>query len=327
MQVDARSSVRAPSHSAHVESMFRHEALFYSGPEQLTVSAGAFIREGLEKDEPVLVMALAPSIALLRAELGMDAARVLFADVAEVGSNPARLIPAWRSFVKEHGVAGRPLRGVGEPIWCTRSPEELVECQRHESLLNIAFADSPFLSLLCLYDTDSLDPSIIAEAMRSHPTIVERGARRDSRAYTGLEEAGAPSNRGLSEPPAHAHELSFKRDTLDQLRRFVGQRAAEAGMDVDRRSDLVLAVNELATNSITHGGGGGIVHIWEEGEMVVAEVRDHGHIVDPLAGSQQPSPDQDLGRGLWLVNQLCDLIQMRSSDTGSVVRIHMRRDR
>jgi anti-sigma regulatory factor (Ser/Thr protein kinase) len=307
------------------EGTFRHEALFYSGPEQLANGAGWFIREGLAAGEPVLVMALAQSIALLRAELGSDVERVLFADVAEVGSNPARLIPVWRSFVKEHGMAGRPLRGVGEPIWCTRSAEELVECQRHESLLNIAFADTPFLSLLCLYDTDSLDPSIIAEAMRSHPTIVERGMRRDSRAYTGLEEADGASNRGLSEPPVHAHDLVFRRDTLDQLRRFVGQRAAEAGMSVERCSDLVLAVNELATNSITHGGGGGIVHVWDEGEMVVAEVRDHGHINDPLAGSQQPALDQDLGRGLWLVNQLCDLIQMRSSDTGSVVRIHMRR--
>jgi len=313
----------APVHPT--QGTFRHEALFYSDPEQLATGAGWFVREGLAAREPVLVMALAQSISLLRAELGADAERVLFADVAEVGSNPARLIPAWRGFVKEHGGTGRPLRGVGEPIWCTRSAEELVECQRHESLLNIAFADTPFLSLLCLYDTDSLDPSVIAEAMRSHPTIVERGIRRDSRAYTGLEEAGEPSNRGLSEPPPHAHELSFQRDTLDELRRFVGQRAAEGGMSVERRSDLVLAVNELATNSITHGGGGGIVHIWEEGEMVVAEVRDHGHFNDPLAGSRQPALDQDLGRGLWLVNQLCDLIQMRSSDTGSVVRIHMRR--
>jgi anti-sigma regulatory factor (Ser/Thr protein kinase) len=316
----------SPVQAQPLEGTFRHEALFYSGSEQLASSAGAFIREGLETGEPVLVMALAPTIALLRAELGVDAARVLFADVAEVGANPARLIPAWRSFVKEHGVAGRPLRGVGEPIWAARSPEELVECQRHESLLNIAFTDTPALSLLCLYDTESLDPAIIAEAMRSHPMIVERGIRRDSRAYTGLEEAGAPSRRHLSEPPTHAHELSFKRDTLDELRRFVGQRAAEAGMSVERRSDFVLAVNELANNSITHGGGGGIVHIWEEGEMVVAEVWDHGHIHDPLAGSQQPTPEQDLGRGLWLVNQLCDLIQMRSFDAGSVVRIHMRRE-
>ena len=316
-----------PLQAHPVQGTFRHEALFYSGGEQLASGAGAFIREGLDRGEPVLVMALAPTIALLRAELNVDAARVLFADVAEVGSNPARLIPAWRSFVKEHGVAGRPLRGVGEPIWATRTPEELVECQRHESLLNIAFADTPFLSMLCLYDTDALDPSIIAEAMRSHPAIVERGVRRDSRAYIGLEEASAPSKRHLSEPPAHAHELNFRRDTLDELRRFVAQRAAEAGMSLDRQSDLVLAVNELANNSITHGGGGGIVHIWEEGDMVVAEVWDHGHIHDPLAGSQQPTPDQDLGRGLWLVNQLCDLIQMRSFDAGSVVRIHMRRDR
>jgi hypothetical protein len=29
------------------------------------------------------------------------------------------------------------------------------------------------------------------------------------------------------------------------------------------------------------------------------------------------------GRGLWLTNQLCDLVQIRSGDAGTVVRAHV----
>ena len=67
---------------------------------------------------------------------------------------------------------GRRLRGIGEPIWADRSPDELVECQRHEALLNLAFADAGDFWLLCPYDVDALDPDVIAEAHHSHPAVV-----------------------------------------------------------------------------------------------------------------------------------------------------------
>jgi hypothetical protein len=38
--------------------------------------------------------------------------------------------------------------------------------------------------------------------------------------------------------------------------------------------------------------------------------RDGGHIADPLAGRHQLSEDDLSGRGLWIVNQLCDLVEL-----------------
>jgi anti-sigma regulatory factor (Ser/Thr protein kinase) len=306
------------------DDAFRHEAFLYEGESQFLDGTAQYVSAGVDAGEPVLVMVLPRKIELLRRELG-EAAPVLYADVQEVGANPARLIPAWRAFVKERGGGGRRVRGVAEPIWPGRSADEVVECQRHESLLNIAFADDPCLSLLCLYDSEALAPPIVAEAMRAHPTVIEGGTPRESRSYSGTEEAMAPFGRHLSSPPPHAHHLNFQRETLEDLRRFVGGRAYEAGLSPERGGDLVLAVSELANNSIRFGGGSGVVHMWEESDALVAEVWDHGRISEPLAGTRQPAPDQDMGRGLWLVNQLCDLMQMRTYEQGSVVRVHMRR--
>ena len=88
---------------------------------------------------------------------------------------------------------------------------------------------------------------------------------------------------------------------------------------------LVLAVNEVATNSVVHGGGGGILRIWTEGDVLVCEVRDRGVIDDPLVGRERPLVNAAGGCGLWLANQLCDLVQVRSFAGGSVVRLHKRR--
>ena len=51
-----------------------------------------------------------------------------------------------------------------------------------------------------------------------------------------------------------------------------------------------------------------------------------GDIDEPLAGRKRPSSTQEGGHGLWLANQLSDLVQLRTFATGSVVRVHMRRE-
>src|SRR3712207_5794849 len=94
---------------------FSHEALLYAGERDFVRRTAAFAREGAAAGEPVLVMVGGEKIDALRAELGDDVEGVRFADMREVGANPARIIPAWRDFAAEH--AGRRLRGVGEPVW------------------------------------------------------------------------------------------------------------------------------------------------------------------------------------------------------------------
>ena len=306
------------------DSDFRHAALFYFGEDGYVNGLVPFIQEGVEAEEPVLVMVPGRKTGLLREALGQDGADVHFTDMADVGANPARIIPAWHDFVSERSSQGRRVRGIGEPIWADRTPEELVECQHHEALLNFAFDGVAPMDLVCPYDSQTLGCDIVKEAMRSHPIVLDKGNFRQCAGYAGSKAAAAPFDRPLSLAPADAPELAFDVLTLDAARRFVAMCASEAGLSRARRDDVVIAVNELADNSVMHGGGGGLLRAWIDDQSFVAEVRDQGLIDRPLAGREAREEDQVGGQGLWLVNQLCDLMQIRTFPTGTVVRVYMR---
>jgi len=302
---------------------FRHEALFYEGPDDFVDQIGAFIAEGAALDEPALVVVSADKIGRLQAALGGTPDGVLFADMAQVGLNPARIIPAWREFVDGHLGAGRRFRGVGEPIWAERSPDELVECQRHEALLNVAFADARDFWLVCPYDTTTLREDVLDEARRSHQYVSVERVGGPSHAYPGTEAFASPFTAPLAGPPADADNVPIATDTLHYLRDVVAKHAAAASFDDSQTTDLVFVANEIASNSIVHGGGAGLFTIWREGSTVVCESRDTGRITHALVGRERPSTLQVGGLGLWLANQLCDLVQIRTFDDGSVVRVRM----
>lgn len=304
---------------------FSHEAMLYADETEFVDGTVSFIREGLAAEEPVLVVLRAPKIDLLREELDAQAADVHFADMAVVGTNPARIIPAWRQFVSDRVSARGRGRGIGEPIWAERSPAELIECQRHEALLNLAFAGGAPWALLCPYDTEALHPSVIDEARRTHPLVVKGQARAESATYRGLDELAAPFGVPLPEPPSPTDLLAFGVGSLPELRAFVAAHAAAAHISAARIDDLVLAVNELATNSLRHAGGRGILRAWLDGETLICEVSDNGRIMDPLIGREPPSWGEEGGRGHWLANQLCELVQVRTFADGNVVRVHMKR--
>ncbi len=305
-------------------SAFRHEAHLYAGEDGFLAGTVPFLQEGAERGENALVAVSKGRADALRAELGDAADFVRFVDMAELGRNPARIIPAWHDFVASRGgMTGEPIRGVGEPIWSGRSETELVECHRHESLLNLAFAGRDSFWLICPYDTEALPPEVVEEALRTHPLVDQNGASRQSDSYVPPQFALSPFEGELPLPGYPLDEFIFTEVDMRALRRFVRGCCVAAGHDPERTADLVLAVSELAANSIVHGGGAGILRHWRDNGATVWEVRDSGQFDDPLLGREVPAPAAASGRGLWLINQVSDLVQMRSSDGGSVVRLRM----
>lgn len=305
---------------------FRHEALFYAGDDEFVEACAAFVLEGLEAGEPVLVAVIPRKIALLENALGGDAERVRFVDMAALGRNPARIIPVWQEFLACRPAPARSVRGIGEPIWAGRTGEEIVEAQRHETLINLAFHDAAGW-ILCPYDTASLGPDVLEEAYRSHPLVALGGSPRTSESYRSIAEIAGSMDRPLPPPSGEVEAMEVSAARLAEVRARIAARAAGMGMPAHRIGDLKLAVSELAANTLVHGGGSGVLRLWSENGELVLEIVDSGIFDEPLVGRRAPSPLQEGGRGMWMVNQLCDLVQMRTLPEGSVVRIRMSIDR
>ena len=308
---------------SQMKGTFRHEALVYRDDDEFLDGVLSFVGEAVVCEEPVLVAVCEERIQLLKRALGARAERVQFSDMRELGSNPARIIPAWQAFLAAQAPEGRPVRGVGEPVWHGRSPAELSECGLHESLLNLAFEGGQAWRLLCPYDAGALEQRVIRAAERNHPLLSCDGEYRSSESYCPIDERAEVLEGALPVPAQEPQELAVGPGDLVGMRTSISRWAIDAGLGADRSEQLQLAVSEVATNSIRYGGGRGLVQMWSESHGLVCEIRDRGRIEDPLVGCIRPSPSQVSGRGLWLVNQLCDLVQIRSGPAGSVVRLHM----
>jgi anti-sigma regulatory factor (Ser/Thr protein kinase) len=316
---------REGTSSVSASRPFSHQAFLHAGDEEFASGAASFVMDALDADEAVLVAVRREREAMLRHALGASAQRVMFSDVVTLGRNPARLMPAWVRFLEEHAGEGRGVAVLAESVWAGRTRAELSECLRYESLLNSALAGGRGWRLVCAYDVDALDTDAIELARSTHPLLRRDRGTEASRAYAGAD-ALRPLEGVLPEPPADAKAMAFSLTTLHELRQFVSEVAHASHLSSERTENLRLAVNELASNSVRHGGGAGTLTTWQQDGTLVCQVSDGGHIRERLVGRVRPDPDQASGRGLWLVNHLCDLVQVRSDAHGTVVRVHMRLD-
>lgn len=297
----------------------RHEALLYRNPTEYIDGVGGFVEEGLVAGERVLVAVPAENAEELRPHLS-DEDAVVFADMRQLGRNPSRIIPAIRSFLEAD--PDIPARFVGEPIWHGRDPEEIAEATIHESLINRAFG-SYGAAILCPYDVARLSPETLADSDRTHPMIVDGSGSRQSPAYCDPERVCDHDLWPLSAPPAGAALLPLAVTGLREVRRVLADQAELAGLGPERIADLLLAVSEVATNALVHGSGKAVLRAWVEPKALVCAVHDNGHFDDLLVGRNKP-PTESVGkRGLWMVNQLCDLVELRSGTGGTTVRIRV----
>ena len=184
------------------------------------------------------------------------------------------------------------------------------------------FADRTF-RLLCPYDAVSLDATVVSDAETTHPYT--HGGSGPNPAYRADALLDGTFDEALPPAPDGRIEMTFGHHDLGRLRRFVAREAARAGTIGPAADDLVQAVDEIAANAIIHGGVPGTARCWTDGPWFVCQIEGAGTFTDPLAGRRRPAPEATGGRGLWLANQLCDLVQLRNTTTGTLVRLRSRR--
>ncbi len=110
---------------------------------------------------------------------------------------------------------------------------------------------------------------------------------------------------------------------LSEVRVLAETEARTAGLAEDRVVDFVIAVSEVAANTVKHARTQGSIEIWRDAGEMICEMQDGGVITDPMAGRRPPAADANGGHGLWLVHQICDKVELHSNENGTTIRLHM----
>ncbi|MBW4718629.1 sensor histidine kinase [Saccharothrix obliqua] len=293
---------------------FVHPALFYADDAEYLGVLVPFVTDGLALGHPVAAALPPDRLRLLRAALGDAARRVELIDMAVAGGNPGRIIPSvLLRFADAH--RDRHVRIIGEPIWPGRTATEYPACAQHEALINHAFAGRD-VSIVCPYDTSGLDPFAVADARATHPVVWEVDRRYPSAAYAP-DDVIDRYNQPLPDAPGAAEFPVATTADIRPARHWAAERARLLGLGADRLADLELIATELLTNSLRHTPGGCRVRIWRDAGHVVCEVRDTGHLTDPLAGRRPRPRDLPNGRGLLLVHEFSDLVRTHTTRHGT----------
>ena len=304
--------------AAHERGVVWHAAMHYRALDELIVDMGGFAEAGVRAGDAVLVAAGGVALDRLRGRLGGQTDGVTWLDLSPLGSNPRRVMSGMRLFAEGH--RGRPVRIARQAGWLTRPADEVREAMRYEPLLDLAVGP---VRLLCAFDA-RLDAAVLDCAERTHRLVGRGGRWTPSRSYASSAQLPRECDSPLAPPPADAAVLTFRRDHA-RVRDFVAGRARAAGLDADRAADLILAVSELTANTHAHTSRPGTVTLWRTDAEIICQVHDSGHITDPLAGSLPPDLSAtSKGWGLWVVNQVCDLVETRTAPGGTTTRVHMR---
>jgi serine/threonine-protein kinase RsbW len=125
------------------------------------------------------------------------------------------------------------------------------------------------------------------------------------------------------EPGDQVDEMDFTVDHLPGVRRFVAAHARECGLDEKSVGDLVIAVNEIATNGVRHGSFKAQLRMWTDKDRLYAEVHDDGHWVPTNVGEGPPASDSEGGMGLWVTRQICSAVHIDTGEQGTTVRLEM----
>ncbi|MFG3152135.1 anti-sigma factor RsbA family regulatory protein [Streptomyces sp. NPDC048219] len=318
-------SLTAPPPRPHRNGGLTHQGLLYGSGQQFLDTTVPFCLEGLEQRDAVLAVTGAANAALLRQALGKASRQVEFVDAGEWYRTPGRTLGAYYRYVDQRTREGRHqrVRVIGEPVWHGRDALETAEWARYEAALNVAFAHCPAW-VVCPYDTRVLPESILAGARRTHPHLAVAASSRPSDRYED-PAAGDGWHRPLV-PVAGEGERTVMRfgADLSAVRSTVAQAAAGMGLSADGTQRLVFVVNEVATNAVQHGGGEGHVAVRRAGRRIVCDVTSTGpNKTDWYLGYLPPDPQQRHGHGMWVVRQLCDLLEVHTDQDSTTVRLHV----
>lgn len=319
MHIDTSNRVTRPLERSprmiQDDVQFTHSAFLYDSIDDYRDFLVRFIREGVERGEAIAMAARTDRVDLMREALGGDAGQVRFQQTEEWQIRPVRSIGVWSRLLRTAATAGRPsARLINEIDFQGQTPSWV----RAESACNASLAGLNG-HLLCPYDRSALPAELITDARRTHHRVHDGVWQRSDEFVEPRTLLAA-----IEEPPFPAAgdplvDVPVAESVADLRAHLRNRATAEGWLPPDRVEVLILALSELVTNGIRHGGAHRDLRVWLNPGAVVCEVADDGpEPPGPLAGYLPPVPGIVGGMGLWLVGQICDALSVTTS--GGVTR-------
>jgi len=307
----------------------RHAAAFCASPADLLAQVRPLVGDALHRGE-VVALALRPATE-----------RALRDSLGDAGGAPGRIVslpsPAPADAHSGQTLAGRRARELRAVVADGGAAVVVVEHDGDldgddggfwtelDAAVNIALADLP-VDLTCFYPEFPLHLGVVEGARDNHPHLLVDGVLRHNPDHRPPREVLAA--RPAPAPPllgAPDVQLRFRAWQLHDVRAAVETAAREAGLEADRIGDVVLAVNEVATNAVEHGTIEAGLQVWTGADGIVCEVHDGGRLLDPLPGLRPPHPGEARGRGVWIARQICDVLHVWADARGTHVRVRAAR--
>lgn len=296
-----------------------HEAFLFDDDRQARDRCVPFVREGLDRGEPIVVVAGGRVRRVLEEAFGdLTAQFAVFAEAEGAWLGGAGTLAAYQESMRPLLEARRPWRLIGEPVWLAGTGGAV--WSRFEAVANEAFAGYPYYSL-CLHDRRLLDAPLVDAQLRAHPTVWDGSAPVPNPSYVPTSVFLRSVEPRWEPAPAGPDVLRVASawDALPALRPMTDRLASPR-----RRDDVLLAVYELVSNALRAAGAAEVRH-WVSGGFGVWEVSDEGPgMYDATAGYAPPAEGLRGGRGLWLARGLADDATVRERGPGTAVRLYFR---
>lgn len=278
-----------------------HDAFVYDTDDAYVSTLVPLMRRAIAAGDTVMSVVPAHNAALLRHALGADADEVGFVAADQWYDHPVTTIARYDEVLRRQP-AGVSAFVVGE-VQFGDHQSDWTAWTRYEAALNEVLKHHD-ARVICPYDARSLPAPVLDHARCTHPHLVTATGAEASAEYLAPEELFAllpPTVEIPSDPPA----LDLAVDTnLRAARRAFVDVANACGIAPLVVADLTLALSEVLSNAIEHGGGAARLRVWTADGGLTCVVDDTGPgIDDPLLGYSGPPAGSASGYGTWIARR------------------------
>jgi anti-sigma regulatory factor (Ser/Thr protein kinase) len=312
---------------------FFHTALIVDSDTTVRGLLAPAVRRATTEADLVFLTVSAGTARLLRDELGPAADTLGWGDTAAVYQRLGFAYEAFRRYLAAAHAAGRRVHVFAEPDLVEPpggqpagppAVDRAAAYLAYEAICNETYAGYG-CEVTCLWDARRHPAPMIDSVRALHSHRLGPGGREPSPGYASPRDFLAGCNQRPLPLPVEADLAA----SLGGVEGLPGLRAQLRGLARDRGyaasavADVTVAVNEIATNGLSHGRPPVEVRAWQHGDTLVVQVDDSGGTPLPAAGGYEPPDEhQERTRGLWLARQLADVMQTHTDRGTTSVRLY-----